>query len=394
MSEVLVSVDQVSKKFCRSLRKSLWYGVRDVASEILGGNQHERELRTGEFWAVKDVSFELKRGECLGLIGRNGAGKTTLLRMLNGLIKPDHGRIEMRGRIGALIALGAGFNPILTGRENIFVNGSVLGLTKREIDGKLEEIIDFADIREFIDTPVQNYSSGMQVRLGFAVATAMNPDVLLLDEVLAVGDAAFRTKCFQRIGKVLNNCAVIFVSHDPVQVSRICDHCLYLKKGENIALGRTENILDRYLSDTPVLVGEKSVIKDSCVHDFAISPTYIETHWGETIEMHLRLKMEPQCRLGICLVTLMEGEISVSQSDVTEQINSGILVGYDLMVMLGPIQLRQGLYNLAITIVNESRKATVVHALNCAQIRMNGKRGYGVPYQLSATVTPSKPAFI
>ncbi|MEI8078291.1 MAG: ATP-binding cassette domain-containing protein, partial [bacterium] len=159
MSDVLVSVDQVSKKFCRSLKKSLWYGVRDVASEILGGNQRERELRTGEFWAVKDVSFELKRGECLGLIGRNGAGKTTLLRMLNGLIKPDHGRITMRGRIGALIALGAGFNPVLTGRENIYVNGSVLGLAKREIDEKIGEIIDFAEIGEFIDTPVQNYSS-------------------------------------------------------------------------------------------------------------------------------------------------------------------------------------------------------------------------------------------
>ena len=122
---------------------------------------------------MNDVSFELKRGECLGLIGRNGAGKTTLLKMLNGLIKPDHGRIEMRGRVGALIALGAGFNPILTGRENIYVNGAVLGLTKREIDEKIEDIIDFAEIREFIDSPVQSYSSGMQVRLGFAVATAL-----------------------------------------------------------------------------------------------------------------------------------------------------------------------------------------------------------------------------
>ena len=160
----LVQVKGVSKKFCRDLKKSLWYGVRDIAAELnpfqsrneeSGDKQFEagksispiyQALREGEFWAVKDVSFELRRGECLGLIGRNGAGKTTLLKMLNGLIKPDHGRIEMHGRVGALIALGAGFNPILTGRENIYVNGAVLGLTKREIDEKVDEIIDFAEI--------------------------------------------------------------------------------------------------------------------------------------------------------------------------------------------------------------------------------------------------------
>ena len=213
----LVQVKGVSKKFCRDLKKSLWYGVRDIAAELnpfqsrneeSGDKQIEagksispiyQALRAGEFWAVKDVSFELRRGECLGLIGRNGAGKTTLLKMLNGLIKPDHGRIEMHGRAGALIALGAGFNPILTGRENIYVNGAGPGLTKREIDEKVDEIIDFAEIKEFIDSPVQSYSSGMQVRLGFAVATALRPDILLLDEVLAVGDAAFRGKCFQRV---------------------------------------------------------------------------------------------------------------------------------------------------------------------------------------------------
>src|SRR6202044_629424 len=150
-------VDGVSKKFCRDLKRSLWYGVQDIAGDLLGGGSSQKELRRDEFWAVRDVSFELKRGECLGLIGHNGAGKTTLLKMLNGLIKPDCGRIEMRGRVGALIALGAGFNPILTGRENIYVYGSVLGLAKREIDTKLEDIIDFAEIREFIDAPVQSY---------------------------------------------------------------------------------------------------------------------------------------------------------------------------------------------------------------------------------------------
>ena len=160
-------VEHASKKFCRSLRRSLWYGTIDMAGELVGGGGRHDRLRNDEFWAVRDVSFELKRGECLGLIGRNGAGKTTLLKMLNGLIKPDHGRIEIRGRVGAVIALGAGFNPILTGARTSIVNASVLGLTRQEIDEKLDEIIDFADIGDLIDAPVQSYSSGMQVRLGF-----------------------------------------------------------------------------------------------------------------------------------------------------------------------------------------------------------------------------------
>ena len=232
-SDTLVRVSGVSKKFCLSLKKSLWYGLCDMGRELTGRRRGEHGgLRTKEFWAVNNVSFELKRGECLGLIGRNGAGKTTLLKMLNGLIKPDAGRIEMRGRVGALIALGAGFNPVLTGRENIYVNGSVLGLTKKEIDAKLKEIIDFAEIGDFIDTPVQNYSSGMAVRLGFAVASSLDPDILLVDEVLAVGDLGFRYKCFQRISALMDRAAVIFVSHDMASVSRLSSRVMLLGSGK------------------------------------------------------------------------------------------------------------------------------------------------------------------
>lgn len=245
-SDVLVKVEGVRKKFCRSLKRSLWYGMKDMTAELLGGSSAHDTLRPGEFWAVDDVSFELRRGECLGLIGRNGAGKTTLLKMLNGLIKPDAGRIEMHGRIGALIALGAGFNPILTGRENIYVKGSILGLTKREIDKRMDEIIDFAEIREFIDSPVQSYSSGMQVRLGFAVSTALEPDVLLLDEVLAVGDAAFRAKCYRRVSALRKRAAVIFVSHHMEFLSRICDRCLLLSHGVEVWEGNIETGIQRY----------------------------------------------------------------------------------------------------------------------------------------------------
>jgi lipopolysaccharide transport system ATP-binding protein len=316
--EVLVRVEGVSKKFCRSLKKSLWYGVCDIAGELSpfgrrdiagdrsleivdrgqaepagdrrlemgdrgqAGPAGDRSsemgdrapssishlpssgaesaqssishlpstsppLRDGEFWAVNDVSFELRRGECLGLIGHNGAGKTTLLKMLNGLIKPDAGHITMRGRIGALIALGAGFNPILTGRENIYINGSVLGLSKKEIDGKIDEIIDFAEIGDFIDSPVQNYSSGMNVRLGFSVASCLTPQVLLVDEVLAVGDYRFRWKCLDRIKQLKDTgTAIILVSHQSSDLMRTCERGILFSRGRVEFVGKLSEALHHY----------------------------------------------------------------------------------------------------------------------------------------------------
>jgi lipopolysaccharide transport system ATP-binding protein len=231
-NEILVEVKGVSKKFCKDLKRSLWYGLKDLTGDFLGIKVKREQLRKREFWAVRDVSFELKRGECLGLIGHNGAGKSTLLKILNGLIRPDEGEIRIRGRVGALIELGAGFNPVLTGRENIYVNGQVLGFSKKEIDSKLEEIIAFSEIGEFIDTPVQNYSSGMKVRLGFSVAAQLEPDVLLIDEVLAVGDIGFRVKCLNRISELLEKCAVIFVSHSMPQITRICTKGLLMGHGK------------------------------------------------------------------------------------------------------------------------------------------------------------------
>jgi len=233
-------------------------GRLETAAESLQSTVHSPQsnspgLRSKEFWAVNNVSFELKRGECLGLIGRNGAGKTTLLKMLNGLIKPDAGRIEMRGRVGALIALGAGFNPILTGRENIYTNASVLGLTKKQTDAKLDEIVDFAEIGDFMDTPVQNYSSGMTVRLGFAVAAMLEPHVLLLDEVLAVGDLAFRMKCLNAISKMACKAAVILVSHSMQDISRICNRIIYMQKGQiRYAGDEVDHGINLYINDSPV----------------------------------------------------------------------------------------------------------------------------------------------
>lgn len=268
-SAVLIRVENVSKKFCRSLKRSLWYGICDITRELnpFGGRRTEDggqrsdvsgpisdlrsppsdlrpptsaalpPLRPDEFWAVRDVSFELRRGECLGLIGHNGAGKSTLLKILNGLIPPDAGRITMKGRVAALIELNAGFNPILTGRENIYNQAALLGFSKEETDAKFDTIVEFSEIGEFLDMPVQNYSSGMKVRLGFAVAAQMEPDVLIIDEVLAVGDVAFRFKCLHAIGELLRRAAVVFVTHSMPQVFNICSQVALLDHGEVVFQG-------------------------------------------------------------------------------------------------------------------------------------------------------------
>ena len=190
--DVVLSVKGISKKFCRDLKRSLLYGVQDIASELTGTRDKTETLRQKEFWALNNVSFELRRGDALGLIGPNGSGKTTLLRIISGLIRPDTGSCEVKGRLAPLIALGAGFIPILTGRENVYTNMSILGLSKHEIDQRFQDVLDFADIGDAIDTPVQSYSSGMAARLGFASAIHTEPDILLIDEVLAVGDAKFK----------------------------------------------------------------------------------------------------------------------------------------------------------------------------------------------------------
>jgi lipopolysaccharide transport system ATP-binding protein len=248
MADVMVRVDGVGKKFCRTLKRSLWYGVQDFGADLIGARRNRGRLRAGEFWALSDVSLEVRRGESLGLIGRNGAGKTTLLRLMNGLMKPDLGRIEVRGNLQALISLGAGFNPVLTGRENIYVNAAVLGIPKSEIDRKLDEIVAFSGIEAFLDMPVQNYSSGMAVRLGFSVAVHLEPDILLVDEVLAVGDIPFRAKCHRKLAELKQKgIPWILVSHDMGVIRNQTSRSIFLEGGRIAYLGRTDEAISRYL---------------------------------------------------------------------------------------------------------------------------------------------------
>jgi lipopolysaccharide transport system ATP-binding protein len=261
-SEVILSVDGLSKKFCRDLKRSLLYGVQDIASELVGARRKSNRLRTGEFWALQDVSFQLRRGEALGLVGKNGSGKSTLLRIISGLIKPDQGRVEVRGKVAPLIALGAGFNPILTGRENIYANMSILGLTHEEIDQRFDQVLDFAEIGDAIDAPVQSYSSGMAARLGFACAIHTEPDILLIDEVLAVGDLRFRAKCYRRLAELRDRgIAFVLVSHSSNSILSKCESAVYLSKGKLVLQGDSAVVTRRYENDlflegSPPVTGE------------------------------------------------------------------------------------------------------------------------------------------
>lgn len=251
MSDILVKAEGVSKKFCKNLKRSMFYGIQDIAKNMVGILPNTDNLKPDEFWAVDNVSFELRRGECLGLIGPNGSGKSTLLKILNGIISPDKGRVEIRDKVGALIEVGAGFHPMLTGRENVYINGSILGMTTKEVADNFDDIIKFAEINDFVDTPVKYYSSGMYVRLGFAIAAYSQPDILLVDEILAVGDAGFQRKCLKQIKEYLSNGGcVVLVTHNILHVHSMVTACIVLDDGRITYYGAPNEAAEIYYEVT------------------------------------------------------------------------------------------------------------------------------------------------
>lgn len=248
MSDVALRMEHIYKKFRKG---EIYNSLRDLLP-ALTGKMFRGELNADdkrEFWALQDVSFEVKRGDSLGIIGPNGAGKSTALKILSRIMKPTKGRMVVNGRLSALIEVTAGFHPDLTGMENIFLHGTILGMTKREIQSKLDQIIAFSGIEEFIDTPVKRYSSGMFARLGFAIAAHVDPEVLIVDEVLSVGDYVFQQRCLQRIQAVIKaGTAVLFVSHDLKAVTEICRRAILLDRGKILTIDRTDITIRKYLS--------------------------------------------------------------------------------------------------------------------------------------------------
>jgi len=249
----LVTADHVWKRYSRTMRRSVNHALADGFRAFLGVEQTADELRDDEFWSLRDVSFAVGPGEAMAVVGTNGAGKSTLLKILSGVIGPDRGELRVRGRIVSMMIAGVGFHPVLTGRENVFIYGSILGLRRRDLRRKIPEILEFADLREFFDTPVKYYSTGMYTRLAFAVAAHTNPDVFVIDEVLAVGDVAFRAKCIDRLQSMKRDgCALLIVSHSAGQVRAIADHGIWLHRGQCLASGPIEQVLDRYLESETV----------------------------------------------------------------------------------------------------------------------------------------------
>jgi lipopolysaccharide transport system ATP-binding protein len=248
MSDIAIRMEDVYKKFRKG---EVYNSLRDLLPALTGRMFQRAELSEQdkrEFWAVQDLSFEVRHGEAFGIIGQNGAGKSTALKMLSRIMKPTKGRIVVNGRLSALIEVSAGFHGDLTGRENIFLNGTILGMSRKEIQSKLDQIVAFSGIEEFIDTPVKRYSSGMYARLGFSVAAHVDPEVLIVDEVLSVGDYAFQQRCIERMREVLRSgAAVLFVSHNLKMVAEFCHRCLLLEKGRTVMIGSPEEAIGRYL---------------------------------------------------------------------------------------------------------------------------------------------------
>ncbi len=394
-SDSLIVVENVSKKFSKSFKRSLWYGIKDIAAELFGKKTTDKVLRKSEFWAVKDVSFELRRGECLGLIGHNGAGKSTLLKMLNGLIKPDTGTITMRGKVGALIELNAGLNPVLTGKENIYVLGQIRGFTKKEIDRKFDEIVEFAEIEEFIDSPVQNYSSGMRVRLGFSVAAQMEPDILLIDEVLAVGDMSFAIKSLRKIDELLNKSAVIFVSHSMPHVSRISNKLLLMKKGgQDYYSNDVSEGIDYYYSNYGNKISSFAKTEDIELLNVWFpesenTTSIYQVNRLKNLTIRFRVKIRNTHAtpyLGVVIYDKEQRPVGVainhqhmSDANIVEKEHDYNM--YESTLVLPRINLSKGIYSITLAITEEFTKHFLLRAQNIAEFQVQSKLAVWEPIE-------------
>jgi lipopolysaccharide transport system ATP-binding protein len=313
MSDVVIRVENLSKKYILShqhnekytaLRDVLANGVKRLGKKILSPFtvDSSQDSQTHEdFYALRDVSFELKQGDRVGIIGRNGAGKSTLLKILSRITEPTSGRIEITGRVASLLEVGTGFHPELTGRENIFLNGAILGMGKAEIRRKFDEIVDFAEIEKFLDTPVKRYSSGMYVRLAFAVAAHLEPEILIVDEVLAVGDAQFQKKCLGKMGEVSKEGrTLMFVSHNMTALKSICDRVIWLNSGIIMDNGETDRVVSNYLQTGAHIILEQTWnnINEAPgndhvrLHKVCITPDTSENDSAVNVATPLRMEFE------------------------------------------------------------------------------------------------------
>lgn len=324
-SNIILDVENVWKIYCRNLKRAMWYGLKDLGRQAVGAGRErtQEDLRTGEFFSVRDASFKVNRGECLAMIGPNGAGKSTMLKMINGLIKPDSGKISIRGHIGALIELGTGFNPILSGRENVYINAAVLGMKKAEVDLLFDEIVEFAELGHVIDDPIKTYSSGMRVRLGFSIAANLRPQLLLMDEVLAVGDVGFRMKCFAHLNKLVKSgVSIILVTHAVGMLQRVATRAVVFGQGKIVHDGELETGCTIYEEMMGASDRDRTKQKERSGLDASIGEVetcneagdpQFEFETGETMNLRIQLKAEKlikDARLVVALCSPVHGVLS------------------------------------------------------------------------------------
>lgn len=367
MNNPVIAAEGLSKKFCRALRRSLAYGFQDILTELAGRNRTGTVLRSGEFWALKDVGLTLFPAQTLGVIGPNGAGKSTLLRILNGLIKPDAGTVTVRGRIAPLIAVGAGFNPLLSGRENVFLQLALLGIARREITQKLPSILEFADIGDAIDSPTRGYSTGMLARLGFACAAHSDPSVLLIDEVLAVGDVAFRLKCYKKLHELRRaGVSSVLVSHNPVSIRSVCDLACYISQGHVKALGSASEVLSIYDADThsaspssanvSTLDHERAPRTNSHIHAVTIESAIGAVTSGETARIIISGSTDSPTLRFIVLVREIQSKqtiLSFDSSDATP-LTARTQPAFTAQITLPHLGLRPGTYFIKVMLLDRN----------------------------------------
>jgi len=282
----ILEVELIGKKYQLSHQVGGYLSLRERILNVLKFDRNKIE----DFWALKDISFQVQAGESIGIIGRNGAGKSTLLKILSKITPPSKGKIISRGRIASLLEVGTGFHPELTGRENIFFNGSLLGMKRKEIESKFDEIVDFSGVEKFLDTPLKHYSSGMQLRLAFAVAAFLEPEILIIDEVLAVGDAEFQKKCLGKMSEVSKSGrTILFVSHDLDAVERLCKYSILLDKGALVDIDQSSNLINKYLSDSnDISFQETKLTSVISLQELSFSDRFVVS--GDSLNFTIKLR--------------------------------------------------------------------------------------------------------
>jgi len=362
MSETVIRVESIGKRY-RVGERERYVALRDVLANAIKFRRGEKRRPKDFVWAIRDVSFEVRRGEVVGLIGRNGAGKTTLLKLLARITRPTEGNAEIHGRVGSLLEVGTGFHPELTGRENIFLSGAILGMSRAEIYRKFDEIVAFAEVERFIDTPLKHYSSGMQMRLAFAVAAHLEPEILLVDEVLAVGDLAFQKKCLGKMQEVSQSGrTIVFVSHQMNQIRRLCERVMWLDAGEIRQSGAVPEVLAAY--ETALIAGvhenerqgDTPLVRARFLSWEVLEPNRDEPNLYDSfgnLKIQFVLQVNRRIEFGHHGIGLYSQEGQLVWGTATDNISLGEAT-YAFVYSLPSLPLRPGCYNWRVSLYDSS----------------------------------------